>query len=210
MFASLLNGPARGACEQAAAPRPEARQRLISEGDRPMLLDFGAARHTLQNRHAEAVSDVHARLRRARALRKNGDLGPWTDIYSIGAIDVCLHGGRAAAACGSAQRRRTRWWVSSFIGSVFSPILSHVIRALRVDPMKRPQTAFECRRGSARLSAAKRRSSSIGNIFAAIKLKRALGKCSSARDGTASRKTLNNSHAILCLSGQPDRRPQDE
>ncbi len=75
----------------------------------PILLDFGAARQTLQRRPAQAVPDVHAGLCAARAVRARRRARAVVGHLQHRRVDVRLHGRRAAAAGRPAHERTTRW-----------------------------------------------------------------------------------------------------
>ena len=80
----------------------------------PVLLDFGAARQTLTTRPAQARADVHAGVRRARAVPRAGSPGPVDRRLRRRRVDVRLPrrvraaGRRRAAAGGPPGRRRRR------------------------------------------------------------------------------------------------------
>ena len=81
----------------------------------PILLDFGAARQTINNDVPKLYADVHAGLRAARAVFEDGDLGPWSDIYSIGARCTPAWSARRRSRPTSAAPK-TRWKTSSQAG----------------------------------------------------------------------------------------------
>jgi len=74
---------------------------------------------------------------------KNGNLGPWTDIYSIGAsMFACMVGAPPQAA----DQRKTQDKMDDHfrkLESMYSRELLQVIRwSLRLDPLERPQSVF--------------------------------------------------------------------
>ena len=58
-----------------------------------MLLDFGAARQTLRTDLPKLYPMYTPGFAAPELYEKNGSLGPWTDIYSIGAaMFACMAG----------------------------------------------------------------------------------------------------------------------
>ena len=108
----------------------------------PILLDFGAARQTL---HAD-LSTLHPMYTpgfAAPELATKKELGPWTDIYSIGAtIFNCMVG----VPPQSAHERRSDDRMEQFyreLESLYTPELVQLVRtSLMLDPLKRPQSVF--------------------------------------------------------------------
>jgi serine/threonine protein kinase len=74
---------------------------------------------------------------------KNGNLGPWTDIYSIGAsMFACMVGAPPQPADQRKINDKMDGHFSKLEG-VYSPELIKVIRwALMIDPLERPQSVF--------------------------------------------------------------------
>ncbi|MFN4148778.1 MAG: protein kinase domain-containing protein, partial [Rhodocyclaceae bacterium] len=112
----------------------------------PVLIDFGAARHAMQQ--AGDLRPVYTPGYAApEQYEKNGEIGPWTDVYAVGAsMYACL----AAAAPQPADQRLSedklvpasqRW------AGRYSPQLLELIdRCLRLDPNARPASAFSLQR----------------------------------------------------------------
>ena len=108
----------------------------------PILLDFGAARQTL---HAD-LSTLHPMYTpgfAAPELATKKELGPWTDIYSIGAtIFNCMVG----VPPQSAHERRSDDRMEQFyreLESLYTPELVQLVRtSLMLDPLKRPQSVY--------------------------------------------------------------------
>jgi len=75
---------------------------------------------------------------------KGAPLGPWSDIYSIGAaLFACMSGGppQAADARKNEDKMGPRF---DYLATVYSPELAGVVRAcLALDPMARPRSVFE-------------------------------------------------------------------
>jgi len=109
----------------------------------PILLDFGAARQTLKTDMPKLYPMYTPGFAPPELYAKNGNLGPWTDIYSIGAsMFACMVGAPPQPAD---QRKINDKMDDHFrkLESMYSRELIQVIRwSLRVDPLERPQSVF--------------------------------------------------------------------
>src|SRR4051812_9865723 len=109
----------------------------------PILLDFGAARQTLRADSPKLYPMYTPGFAPPELYQKNGNLGPWTDIYSIGAsIFACMVGAPPQPAD---QRKVNDRMESHFrkLEGVYSPELVQLVRwSLMIDPLQRPQSVF--------------------------------------------------------------------
>lgn len=109
----------------------------------PILLDFGAARQTLKTDIAKLYPMYTPGFAPPELYGKNGNLGPWTDIYSIGAsMFACMVGAPPQPAD---QRQANDKMEDHFrkLENMYSRELIQVIRwSLRIDPLERPQSVF--------------------------------------------------------------------
>ena len=109
----------------------------------PILLDFGAARQTLKTDLPKLYPMYTPGFAAPELYLKNGNLGPWTDIYSIGAsIFACMVG---APPQPSDQRKTMDKMENHFrkLEGLYSPDLIEVVRwCLKMDPLERPQSVF--------------------------------------------------------------------
>jgi serine/threonine protein kinase len=109
----------------------------------PLLLDFGAARQTI-NTDSPTLAPMYTPGFAAPELYARGaTLGPWTDIYSIGAaIYACM----AGAPPQPADQRKTRDEMADRIAKLagaYSPeLMAMVASCLALDPLARPQSVF--------------------------------------------------------------------
>jgi serine/threonine protein kinase len=109
----------------------------------PMLLDFGAARQTIHT-DAPTLAPMYTPGFAAPELYAKGSaLGPWTDIYSIGAaMFACM----AGAPPQPADQRRAADTVGEQIAKLegtYTPGLVAMVKAcLALDPLARPQSVF--------------------------------------------------------------------
>lgn len=109
----------------------------------PILLDFGAARQTLKADLPKLYPMYTPGFAAPELYVKNGNLGPWTDIYSIGAsMFACMVGAPPQPAD---QRKLNDKMDGHFnkLEGVYSSDLIKVIRwSLMLDPLERPQSVF--------------------------------------------------------------------
>ena len=109
----------------------------------PILLDFGAARQTLKTDLPKLYPMYTPGFAPPELYTKSGNLGPWTDIYSIGAsMFACMVGAPPQPAD---QRKTNDRMEDHFrkLESMYSRELIQVIRwSLRIDPLERPQSVF--------------------------------------------------------------------
>lgn len=115
---------------------------LRSNGS-PVLLDFGAARTTLMS-DAPMLKPMYTPGFAAPEHYKNRDLlGPWSDIYSVGAsMYACLAGGPPQAAD---QRLENDCVISAaqrWIGQYSPQLLETIDWCMQLNHLKRPQSVF--------------------------------------------------------------------
>jgi len=109
----------------------------------PILLDFGAARQTLKTDLPKLYPMYTPGFAAPELYAKNGNLGPWTDIYSIGAsIFACMVGAPPQPADQRKLNDKMDGHLRKLEG-IYSPELLKVIRwSLMLDPLARPQSVF--------------------------------------------------------------------
>ncbi len=108
----------------------------------PILLDFGAARQTL---HAD-LSRLHPMYTPGYAapeLYTRQGLGPWTDIYSIGAtIFTCMVGIPPQSSVERRRDDRMGGYLDD-LHNLYSTELIDLVRwSLQLDPLQRPQSVY--------------------------------------------------------------------
>jgi serine/threonine protein kinase len=109
----------------------------------PLLLDFGAARQTI-NTDSPTLAPMYTPGYAAPELyTKAAPLGPWTDIYSIGAaIYACMAGAPPQPADQRRQGDRMDVQLAA-LHAGYSPDLVAMVKAcLALDPLLRPQSVF--------------------------------------------------------------------
>ena len=116
---------------------------LRSDGT-PILLDFGAARQAINKDHPMLAPMYTPGFAPPELYAKGTPLGPWSDIYSIGAaLFACMSGAPPQAA--DARKLDDRMPAQcERIAGAYSPELVAAVRAcLSLDPMARPRSVFE-------------------------------------------------------------------
>jgi serine/threonine protein kinase len=110
----------------------------------PMLLDFGAARQTINTEAMTLMPMYTPGFAPPELTVKTEPLGPWTDAYSIGAaMFACMAGAPPQPAD---QRRAADRMEEQFVRleQHYAPELVRLVRwALALDPLARPQSLFE-------------------------------------------------------------------
>lgn len=122
----------------------------IAMDGRPVLLDFGAARVALTE-DAMRLKTMYTAGYAApeQYTRKQGETkieqGPWTDIYAIGAAMYACIAGHAPQPADIRMKKDQLVPLKTLAkGQEYSQHLFEVIDwCLRLDPLARPQTAFE-------------------------------------------------------------------
>jgi serine/threonine protein kinase len=108
----------------------------------PILIDFGAARQTL---HADMsrLYPMYTPGFAAPELVTRKELGPWTDIYSIGAsIFTCMVGVPPQSAHERREDDRMESYYQQLEGVYSSGLIKLMRWSLMVDPLQRPQSVF--------------------------------------------------------------------
>jgi serine/threonine protein kinase len=109
----------------------------------PLLIDFGAARQTLTAEGIKLPPTYTPGFAAPEQYARPGELGPWTDIYSVGAtVYSCLAGAAPQAAHLRIQKDELvsarRVWRDQY-----SAVLLDIIDwCLRLDHLERPQSVF--------------------------------------------------------------------
>lgn len=113
----------------------------IRPGGRPLLLDFGAVFHLSNEGHkkAQVITPGFSPIEQYHATAK---VGPWTDVYAIGAsIRTCIEGRPPPAATERHAKDTLTPAVEAFGKRYPRHILTAIDRAMEIDPQKRLQSA---------------------------------------------------------------------
>lgn len=113
---------------------------FLRPGGKPLLLDFGAVQPADQDGRAlgpHTLTLGYAPLEQHR----RGQLGPWTDLYAVGAsMWACMNGRPPPPAPERARRDKYRTAVRVHAGRYTRPLLEAVDWCLRLESGQRPQT----------------------------------------------------------------------
>ncbi|GAA4404612.1 serine/threonine-protein kinase [Quisquiliibacterium transsilvanicum] len=113
----------------------------------PLLLDFGAARQTLTHDAPRLFPMYTPGFAAPELYRKPQDLGPWTDIYGIGAsLFACMAGSPPQPADQRETSDRMPELLAALQGAYSDALVEVVEACLRLDPLQRPQSVFALQR----------------------------------------------------------------
>jgi len=109
----------------------------------PLLLDFGAARQTLHS-DAPMLAPMYTPGFAAPDLYSRANtLGPWTDIYSLGATMLaCMTGITPQAVDLRRQEDKVPALLARLEGRYSPELVALVSSCLELDPLARPQSVF--------------------------------------------------------------------
>ena len=116
---------------------------FITEDNKAVLIDFGAAREVL-NKEGQFVRPMYTPGFAAPEMyKRNAQLGPWTDIYAVGA---CMYAAMQGYPPNDAPQRLDKDRLSLAMGrlrGVYSDNLIEVVLwCMALDPLARPQSVF--------------------------------------------------------------------
>ena len=124
---------------------------FITNDNKAVLLDFGAAREVL-SKEGNFIRPMYTPGFAAPEMyRRDGSLGPWTDIYAIGAcIYACMQGYPPNDAPQRIEKDRLGLSLSR-LRNVYSDNLIEVTEwCMSLDPLARPQSVFALQKELAR------------------------------------------------------------
>ncbi len=116
---------------------------FITDDNKSVLIDFGAAREVL-NKEGSFIRPMYTPGFAAPEMyRRDASMGPWTDIYAIGAcIYACMKGYPPNEAPQRLEKDRISIALSRLRG-VYSDNLIEVVEwCMSLDPLSRPQSVF--------------------------------------------------------------------
>ena len=109
----------------------------------PILLDFGAARQTLSADIGKLYPMYTPGFAAPELYEKHGQLGPWTDIYGIGAsIFASMSGHAPQPADARLTNDKMNVKIRDLSHGYSRELLGVVEWCLQLDMMKRPQSVF--------------------------------------------------------------------
>lgn len=114
---------------------------IITNDDRAVMIDFGAAREVI-NHEINFVRPMYTPGFAAPEMyRRKGELGPWTDIYAIGAcMFVCMLGYPPNAAPQRIEKDRLSLALSKVRKVYPESMIEMVEWCMALDPLSRPQS----------------------------------------------------------------------
>ena len=124
---------------------------FITNENKAVMLDFGAAREVL-SKEGNFIRPMYTPGFAAPEMyRRDGSLGPWTDIYAIGAcIYACMQGYPPNDAPQRLEKDRLSLSLSR-LRNVYSDNLIEVTEwCMSLDPLARPQSVFALQKELAR------------------------------------------------------------
>lgn len=116
----------------------------IRPGGKPLLLDFGAVHEFPLGRHQQICHIITPGYSPIEQYRHDGYIGPWTDIYAIGATMRSCIDGRSPVNAETRHEKDSMRPASEAFSKHYSPeILRAIDWAMEVDPLLRPQSVPE-------------------------------------------------------------------
>ena len=116
---------------------------FITDDNKAVMLDFGAAREVL-NKEGNFTRPMYTPGFAAPEMyRRDSAMGPWTDIYALGAcMYACMQGTPPAEAPQRKEKDRLTLSLARLRG-VYSDNLIEVVEwCMALDPLSRPQSVF--------------------------------------------------------------------
>ncbi|RMW96106.1 serine/threonine protein kinase [Allofranklinella schreckenbergeri] len=124
---------------------------FITDDDKAVLIDFGAAREVL-SKEGNFVRPMYTPGFAAPEMyKRDGSLGPWTDIYAIGAcIYACMLGVPPNDVPQRNEKDRLALSLKR-VRNIYSDNLIQVVEwCMALDPLARPQSVFALQKELAR------------------------------------------------------------
>ena len=145
MFNSLMNGLREVHANKLLHLDIKPANVFITMEGRPVLLDFGAARITLSEEAMKLKPMYTAGFAAPEHYRfKPEELGPWSDIYSVGATMYTCISGTPPQAGDQREQKDKVIALRTLARQGYSDDLYDIVDScLQLDWLKRPQTAFD-------------------------------------------------------------------
>jgi hypothetical protein len=143
VFAELLNGLREVHTQKLLHLDIKPSNIYIRMDGSPVLIDFGAARQTLTKEQPKMMTMYTPGFAAPEQYTDPTLMGPWTDIYSIGAtMYACLAGGPPIAADTRLLNDKLIAASKAWQGKYSPEILAIVDECLQLDHLTRPQSVF--------------------------------------------------------------------
>ena len=112
----------------------------LCSGANPLLLDFGAVHEMMHSRQFQPNQVITPGFSPIEQLDPGGYVGPWTDIYAIGAtMRACIDGVPPPSSPKRREKDTMRPAANAFKKKYSLELLEAIDWAMEVDPMLRPQ-----------------------------------------------------------------------
>lgn len=137
---------------------------FITDDNRAVLIDFGAAREVL-TKESNFIRPMYTPGFAAPEMyRRDTTMGPWTDIYAIGAcMFACMHGYPPNEAPQRVPEDKAVQTLKRFRG-VYSDDLVEIVQwCMALDPLERPQSVFALQKELNRAGARRYTQLSVGD-----------------------------------------------
>lgn len=116
----------------------------LCPGGVPLLLDFGAVHPRNTSRKLQITQVVTPGFSPPEQYDLSGYVGPWTDIYAMGAtMRACIEGSSPPSAKDRKEKDKMRPAASAFKRRYSSVLLEALDWAMEIDPLLRPQNVNE-------------------------------------------------------------------
>jgi serine/threonine protein kinase len=116
---------------------------FITDDDKPILIDFGAAREVLGQQDKRFRPMYTPGFAAPEMYKRDASFGPWTDIYAIGAcIYACMTGYPPYEATQRLDKDRLPMQLSKLRGVYSDNLIEIVEWCMALDPLARPQSVF--------------------------------------------------------------------
>ena len=116
----------------------------LRPGGSPLLFDFGAVHEISSSRQKQESQVVTPGFSPVEQYNLKGYVGPWTDLYAIGAtMRACLDGASPPAANARLEKDNMRPATIIYKKKISMPLLEGIDWAMEIDPLHRPQNVTE-------------------------------------------------------------------
>ena len=116
---------------------------FITDDDKPILIDFGAAREVLGQQDKRFRPMYTPGFAAPEMYKRDASFGPWTDIYSVGScIYACMTGYPPYEATQRLEKDRLPMQLSKLRGIYSDNLIEIVEWCMSLDPLARPQSVF--------------------------------------------------------------------
>lgn len=116
---------------------------IVTDENKAVLIDFGAAREVLNNDGNFVRPMYTPGFAAPEMYKRQSALGPWTDIYAVGAcMYACMQGYPPHDAPQRLEKDRLESAMSRLRGLYSNELIEVVRWCMALDPMARPQSVF--------------------------------------------------------------------